>query len=188
MTPLTPAVFAELTPALSPETRALYLPLLIDAAYGQEINTPVRLAAFLAQLLHESAGLRYMHELWGPTQAQLGYEGREDLGNTEPGDGERFRGRGPIQITGRANYKAFGERLGLDLLGHPELAATPRVGFLIAAHFWKLKHLNLLADQGTKAAFVTITRRVNGGINGLEDRLAKWRQARRLLGVTADAS
>jgi putative chitinase len=175
--------FTELTPVLPPAKRAAYLPLLLEAATAAKITTPRRLAAFLAQLLHESAGLRYFEELWGPTPAQLRYEGRLDLGNTHPGDGERFKGHGPIQITGRANHARYGKLIGVDLLANPALAATPKIGFALAAAYWTDKQLNPLADQGTKAAFVTITRRINGGVNGLEDRLARWREARRVLSV-----
>jgi putative chitinase len=176
---MTPEQFAVLAPSLSAAKRAAYLPLLLEAAQAQDIDTPLRLAAFVAQLLHESGELRYFEELWGPTEAQKRYEGRLDLGNTEPGDGYRYRGRGPIQITGRANYRRYG------LEDQPELAATPRVGFQLAAEFWTDKGLNALADRGTKAAFVTITRRVNGGTNGLADRLARYRLARRVLGAGA---
>jgi putative chitinase len=180
---ITPEQFAELTPTLPPAKRAAYLPLLLDAAKRGNINNAQRLAVFLAQLLHESSGLRYFEELWCPTPAQLRYEGRQDLGNTQPGDGERFKGHGPIQITGRANYARYGRMLGVDLVANPELAATPRLGFALAVAYWTDKALNKLADLGTKAAFVTITRRINGGTNGLEDRLARWREARRVLGV-----
>jgi putative chitinase len=182
---MTPEQFAALTPTLSPAKRAAYLPLLEAAARAEEINTPLRMAAFLAQLLHESGELRYFQELWGPTDAQQRYEGRKDLGNTQEGDGFRFRGRGPIQLTGRANYRRFGALLGLPLEEQPELAATPRVGFQIAAAYWRARGCNALADRGTKAAFVTITRRVNGGTNGLQDRLARYRAARRVLGCGA---
>lgn len=95
------------------------------------------------------------------------YEGRKSLGNTQPGDGKRFKGRGPIQLTGRANYQKYGELLKLDLIGNPKQAATPAVGFRIAALFWKLHGLNQLADAGD---FVTITKRINGGLNGLAER------------------
>jgi putative chitinase len=81
-----------------------------------QINTRLRMAAFVAQIGHESGQLIYVRELWGPTPAQSRYEGRKDLGNTVAGDGLRYRGRGLIQVTGRANYKVCGEALGLDLI------------------------------------------------------------------------
>jgi putative chitinase len=180
---ITPEQFAVLTPGLAPAKRAAYLEPLVATARQCDINTPRRFAAYLAQLLHESGGLRYFEEIWGPTPAQERYEGRRDLGNTQPGDGKRYKGRGPIQLTGRANYALYGELLGLPLVEQPELVATPAVGFLVAARFWLEKDCNTLADLGTKAAFVTITRRINGGKNGLEDRLARWARAKRLLGV-----
>ena len=134
-------------------------------------QTMARTAAFLAQLAHESGELRWMEEIWGPTAAQRRYEPPSEvarrLGNTQPGDGFRYKGRGPIQLTGRANYKTFGEALGLDLVANPEQAAQPEVGFLIAALYWQRRGLNDLADQGN---FREITRRINGGFNGLEDR------------------
>lgn len=83
------------------------------------IVTPLRIAAFIAQVDHESGQLRYVREIWGPTAQQAGYEGRADLGNTVKGDGSKYRGRGLIQITGRANYVACGEALGLDLINRP---------------------------------------------------------------------
>ena len=78
-----------------------------------------RVAAFIAQIGHESGQLVYAREIWGPTPAQAKYEGRKDLGNTVPGDGFKYRGRGLIQITGRANYAACGEPLGLDRINQP---------------------------------------------------------------------
>jgi putative chitinase len=137
------------------------------------MDSALRLAHFLAQVTHESGGFRYMEEIWGPTDAQRRYEGRADLGNTKAGDGFRYKGRGPLQLTGRANYRDYGARLGLDLEGNPALAATPEVGLRIALEFWKVKGLNALAD---KDDIVGITRRVNGGSNGLTDRTAKLAQ------------
>lgn len=90
--------------------------------YG--IDTKARQAAFLAQIGHESGRLRYVRELWGPTPAQRRYEGRKDLGNTQPGDGKRFMGRGLIQVTGRANYTTCGQALGLPLLEQPPATGT----------------------------------------------------------------
>lgn len=139
------------------------------AAYGV-MDSPLRLAHFLGQVTHESGGFKFMEEIWGPTPAQRGYEGRSDLGNTQKGDGFRYKGRGPLQLTGRANYREYGRRLGIDLEGSPALAATPAIGLLIALEFWKVKGLNALAD---KDDVVGITRRVNGGSNGLADRKAQ---------------
>ena len=136
------------------------------------------MAAFIAQIGHESGQLQYVREIWGPTAAQLRYEGRADLGNTVTGDGSRYRGRGLIQITGRANYAACGEALGIDLINHPELLEQPQYACLSAAWFWAMKGLNTLADAGE---FNTVTRRINGGLNGLADRLSLWVKAREVL-------
>ena len=99
------------------------------------------------------------------------------------GDGKRFKGRGPIQITGRANYRRFGDLLGTDLVVDPARAALPELAFRIAGLFWSKKGLNELADRATPDAFREITRRINGGFNGLEDRQKFYAVARRVLGV-----
>src|ERR1700704_2715751 len=104
--------------------RADYLPFIQQAMAEFEITSYLRETAFLAQLAHESGELRYMEEL----ASGSAYEGRKDLGNTQPGDGKRYKGRGPIQLPGRANYRAAGKALGYDLEGMPELAARPEVG------------------------------------------------------------
>jgi putative chitinase len=142
------------------------------------INTADRQAAFIAQVAHESGQLRYTRELWGPTPAQRAYEGRADLGNTYPGDGFLYRGRGLIQITGRANYKACGAVLGLDLTLFPELLEQPMYAARSAGWFWKTHGLNELADAGDQ---VKITRRINGGTNGLAERLAFFDIAKRVI-------
>ena len=162
----------------------LFFPHLQAAMEEFEINTPLRAAAFLAQLAHESGQLRFMEEIWGPTAAQRRYEPvttlSKRLGNTQKGDGFRFKGRGPIQLTGRDNYQRFGALLGLDLVGNPATAATPEVAFRIAGLFWKNKGLNQLADQQN---FREITRRINGGFNGLQDRLNFFARAKTVLGT-----
>lgn len=145
------------------------------APYGI-MESPLRLAHFLSQVTHESGGFKYMEEIWGPTAAQRGYEGRADLGNTQKGDGFRYKGRGPLQLTGRANYRDYGQRLEIDLEVNPAIAATPGIGLLIALEFWKVKGLNALAD---KDDVVGITRRVNGGSNGLADRTAQLAKLKR---------
>ena len=128
-----------------------------------EINTLQRQRMFLAQIGHESGELRYVKEL----ASGAAYEGRSDLGNTEPGDGVRYRGRGLIQITGRHNYTQAAAALQLPLIEHPELLETPELAARVSGWFWYRKNLNSLADFGK---FDTITRRINGGLNGKEDR------------------
>lgn len=154
-----------------------YAPHLNQAMKDAGINTPARQNAFIAQLAHESGQFRYMQEL----ASGKAYEGRKDLGNTHPGDGEKYKGRGPIQITGRANYAAAGKALGIDLVNHPELAATPEVGFKTAAWFWNTRHLNNLADKNTADSFSSITKAVNGCANckstHAEERNKFWRAA-----------
>ena len=142
------------------------------AEYG--IDSKFRRCAFLAQTAHESGRFMYVRELWGPTEAQAGYEGRADLGNTRPGDGSKFCGRGLIQVTGRHNYALASEALGLDLLTHPELLEEPENAARSAGWFWKGNGCNELADQ---QLFSAITRRINGGTNGAEDRVALYHRA-----------
>ena len=159
-----------------------WLKPITDAMTEFAINTPARQAAFLAQIGHESGGLMYTRELWGPTPAQVRYEGRKDLGNTQPGDGSKYRGRGFLQITGRTNYAAAGKALHLDLIDHPEILEDPEMVAVSAAWWWKSHGLNELADAGD---FQRITRVINGGTNGLADRLARWGRAKDAMGVMA---
>lgn len=156
----------------------VFVPALNTAMNRHGIVGTARAAAFVAQVGHESGQLRYVREIWGPTAQQLGYEGRADLGNTEKGDGYKYRGRGLIQITGRANYAACGEALGLDLVGQPSLLEYPQHAAMSAAWFWSTRGLNTLADQGE---FVKITRRINGGLTGQDDRQALYEKAMKVL-------
>jgi putative chitinase len=157
---------------------AKLLPYLDDTFTEFEINTAPRQAAFLAQIGHESGGLHWLREIWGPTPTQEKYEGRTDLGNTEAGDGSRYRGRGYIQLTGRANYDRAGTSLALDFVNQPELLETPPAAIRTAAWFWKEHGLNELADD---AKFETITRKINGGLNGYSQRCALWEDAKAVL-------
>lgn len=129
------------------------------------MDSSLRLAHFLAQLIHESGSFRYMEEI----ASGQAYEGRSDLGNTQPGDGKRYKGRGPTQITGRANYRRYGAKIGIDIERHPEIAAFPSIGLHLALEYWKANGLNTLADADN---VLGITKLINGGTNGLADRKA----------------
>jgi len=108
-------------------------------------------------MMHESGALRYMEEIWGPTSYQRRYG--SILGNRGPKDGYRYRGRSPIMLTGRSNYATYGQKLGVDLVGRPDLAATPGIGWKIAARFWLDKGLNGVAERQD---FREVTRLING--------------------------
>lgn len=134
-----------------------------------EIDTPLRVSHFLAQILHESGCFKYSFEIWGPTAAQRDYEGRISLGNNELGDGFKFRGRGWIQLTGRKNYKLASTEFGIDLIANPDLAAQYPLVAMIPGWYWFRNNLNYFADLND---LQTITHKINGGYNGLEDRKA----------------
>jgi putative chitinase len=160
----------------------IFLAPLNAAMEEFEINTPARQAAFLAQIAHESGSLRYVRELASGAAYDTGRLA-ERLGNTpeDDGDGERYRGRGLIQITGTANYSACSAALygnSQHLLDHPELLELPDAACRSAAWFWWSRSLNDLADVGE---FLKITKRINGGTNGLEDRIAHWERAKKVL-------
>ena len=152
--------------------------------YG--INTKKRIAAFLAQVGHESGRLKYTSEIWGPTATQRRYEGRKDLGNIYPGDGSRFRGHGLIQTTGRYNHRRVTQRLRarFPTLGAPDFEAEPtkltlpRWAALSAADYWDMIDGNALADTDQ---FTLLTRRINGGTNGLADRRSLWASMRKVM-------
>lgn len=159
-----------------------------------DITSVTRMRAFLAQIGHETGRLSHMEEIWGPTLAQLEYErnfstawcryiaGRRhrnskafELGNSEPGDGRRYRGRGPIQITGRRNYTLASVALDLNLVEQPDLLTQPDEGARAAGWFWNNAECNELADEGD---FVGITRKINGGLNGQDQRMALFEVAK----------
>ncbi|MGB9088924.1 MAG: glycoside hydrolase family 19 protein [Pseudomonas farsensis] len=162
----------------------VFLSVLNVAMVKWGIVTPLRKRAFLAQVGHESGQLRYVRELGGDQYLAKYDTGglAARLGNTPEadGDGQRYRGRGLIQITGHDNYQRCGEALGLDLLAQPELLERPEHAADSAGWFWHQAWLNSQADKGA-AAFETITRRINGGLNGLDDRLAIYKRAEQVL-------
>ncbi|MES1912871.1 MAG: hypothetical protein MHM6MM_005095, partial [Cercozoa sp. M6MM] len=146
------------------------LQLLQDGSPSEK-EACYRIAAFTGQIGHESGGLRYMEEL----ASGSAYEGREDLGNTQPGDGTRFKGRGLIQLTGRSNYDAF------HMVDTPERLCFPSDGLRAATWFWMRRGLNEYASTGKQDDYDTITRRINGGTNGSADRNERWQKALTLL-------
>ncbi|MFZ7114526.1 MAG: glycoside hydrolase family 19 protein [Bacteroidota bacterium] len=174
----------------------LYYPFLNDAFEKFGIDTSSKQICFLAQVSHESGGLYYTEELASGSQ----YEGRKDLRNINPGDGVKFKGRGLIQITGRHNYEKVSKAMGLDLISNPTLLGAKnsllctteqlRNSLDSACWFWSANGLNELADfifvdKGYKMIynndsdpilkkFIQITRRINGGLNGIEDRIQRF--------------
>lgn len=149
------------------------------------ITTSLRIAHFIAQCAHETMNFRYMRELWGPTPAQKGYEGRSDLGNCIAGDGRKYLGRGIFQCTGRDNYQRYGQRLGIDLACNPDLAAEPDVAMQIACLYWQDKDLSRYADVDNVLA---VSNGINRGNpestrlpNHLAERKARLAKAKRVL-------
>lgn len=156
-----------------------FLSPLNDTLTEFGITSGIRMAAFLAQIAHESGELRYVREL----ATGAAYEGREDLGNTEVGDGVRYKGRGLIQLTGRNNYQDISDFFGIDFLDDPGLLETPEWACRSAGWFWAMKKLNILADHNDEENFILITKRINGGLNGYADRQKYWVRAKHALGV-----
>ena len=174
------------------ENAQLFLPYLNETMNKFNILTPARQLSFLAQVSHESGGLFYTEEL----ASGAAYEGRAVLGNTHPGDGIKFKGRGLIQITGRANYQLLSAALHEDFIAQPTLLGGKNVqqcsptqlryAALSAGWFWQRANLNLLADKinlhhsidtgDNLDYFKKITLHVNGGYNGLADRLHRFTQ------------
>jgi predicted chitinase len=148
---------------------------LADAMKEFEINTPKRRAAFVAQMAQESHELRYFEDLFSDGNAN-----RPGASNMQPADAKAFRPRGPLMIVGRANYKAAGRALKLDLENHPELVLQPEVGFRVAAWYWKSNGLNELADRGDLRG---ITQRIHGDVANLQNRQRYYQQAKQVLGV-----
>ena len=171
--------FSDTMPGMTLARAQELLPEVKATLLECEAVTLARQAAVLAQTGEESDGYRALEEYASGKE----YEGRKDLGNVFAGDGERYKGRGRIQLTGRDNYRKTGLALGLDLEAHPELAGQPDISPRTVGHYWRSHHLNDLADQGTPEAFLAMTKIINGGQNGLADRLLLWAKAKRVLGI-----
>lgn len=169
-----PSVAAELGRAANVHFRTYYI-----------LASGLRLAHFVAQCAHESGGLLYNKEIWGPTAAQCRYEGNAKLGNDQPGDGQRYLGRGPGQLTGRANYRLYGRKLGVDFESHPELLEAWSLGLLAFCAYWDACGLNAWADKDDLRA---VSNGINRGDplsgkapNGWADRQARYATMRTLI-------
>jgi predicted chitinase len=159
---------------LSRSKAEAYLGPMEKAMTKYEITSEMRSRMWLAQCGHESLSLLYFEEI----ASGSAYEGRKDLGNTSPGDGVKYKGRGPIQITGKYNYQKAQDSLGIPLVTKPELAADPfGAAFDISAWWWYANGLNPLADKGD---VVAATKKINGGTNGLDDRQKRYDIAKKL--------
>lgn len=205
---LTGEMLRQIVPGLGDRAGAVAADLTL-AMQEAGISTVVGQAMFIAQLAHESAGFKTMEERGGKTQyTREKYKEKEAddkwydyfffmydkdspsprrrkvaaaLGNTEAGDGAKYHGRGYIQITGRNNYRAAGDALKLDLENNPALAAEPAIAARIAAWFWKTNKLNQLTQADSARNFKELTRRINGGYNGLSDRISYFERAKMVL-------
>jgi putative chitinase len=203
---VTEAQLCAVVPGIAVSKAAEFTNALNAAMQEFSINTPLRQAAFIAQTAHESMGysvfvenLNYSAKTLSATWprrfttdiaggyarkpekiANCAYANRLGNGNETSGDGWRYRGRGVIQVTGRDNYRACGIALGLDLIHSPEVLEQPLTAFRSGAWFWNSRSLNILADKGD---FVGITRKINGGTLGLDDRMKYYRKAKATLGI-----
>ena len=182
-----------------------WLEPLIETFEKYEINTPERQAAFLGQCMHESGNFKYLEEnlnysadrlcaVWpsrfpnaemaapynrNPEKiANKVYSSRMGNGDEDSGEGYAYRGRGVVQLTGKDNYQRCGDALGVDLVGNPDLLKEPKYAMLSAGWFWNKTNLNALADA---ADLETMTKRINGGLNGLNDRLKHIEHAHQVL-------
>lgn len=171
--PVTADELQKISPGL-PRAQAELMAPKVSAAMEQAGITDKReRAAFLAQTAHETDGFRTMEEY----ASGKDYEGRKNLGNTQKGDGERFKGRGLVQLTGRDNYEKAGAAIGVDLANQPELAAQSPYAEQIAAWYWKQNGIGELAREGK---FEKVTRGINGGTNGKESRRDYYDRALKL--------
>jgi putative chitinase len=157
----------------------VFLPYLNRYMERYGISNRMRVCHFLSQIVHESGELRYTRELASGKEYDTGKKARM-LGNTPEadGDGQRYKGRGLIQITGRSNYAAISKATGVDFYNHPEWLELPQWATLSACWFWKSRGLNELAD---KDELTNITKKINGGMNGLQDRLKYLARAKKVI-------
>lgn len=173
--PMTAQQLQQIVPELTPQKAQDIVGPLNDAMREGGMNTPLRQAAFISQVAVESDRFNTYEEYADGTQ----YDGRTDLGNTQPGDGPKYKGRGAIQVTGRYNYEKMSKDLGVDFVDHPELAAEPQYAFKTALWYWGNHDGNAVADGGDIKA---ITEMVNGGDHALDVRTTYYNNALKVLG------
>ena len=178
MVPVDSQTMREVAPTFSGAPAASQAKIIAEAGAvlaatleSYDITNRLRIAHFLGQTCEESAGYRATEEF----ASEREYEGRQDLGNTHRGDGPRYKGRGLLQLTGRANYADYGKALGVDLVNNPTLAAQPALSLKIACEYWKRHNINADCDRDDAQA---VTRKVNGGLNELSDRIAFTQQGK----------
>ena len=188
---LTEEQLKKICPNISETNLKVYTPLLNAAFENYQINTKERIACFLAQIIHESGSFKYVKEI----ASGKAYEGRLNLGNTQAGDGVKFKGRGLIQTTGRSNYRAVSIFLfnDLRLLDNPEILEQPEYALESACYYWKTRELNLICDKPdnwviihkdkSRDKFQLLTIKINGGLNGYSDRLHHYKLAKEVLGI-----
>lgn len=168
-------------PYSSAQDRVKHLASLTESMDEAGINTPMRMAIFIAQVCHESGSLRYTKEI----ASGKAYEGRKDLGNVTPGDGMRYKGRGLIQLTGRSNYLQFSKAADMDFISRPELLESPPWAAYAASWFWHVKNLNATVDRLKEPEDILLatTRVINGGKKGLADRRLNFYRAMSVFGA-----
>lgn len=171
---LTEEILSKIYPQSTKQNRLKYVDYLNEFISFYHIDQPIKLQMFLAQTGHESAQLRHSEEL----ASGEAYEGRKDLGNIEVGDGKKYKGRGLIQLTGRDNYQKLSDAFGVDFINHPELLKEPEWAVRSACWFWESKNLNSISFYGD---FKKVTKIINGGYNGLEDRLRLYELAKQYI-------
>ncbi len=186
---LTPSILLKAT-GCSTTNSVVFAPLLQEVFEIYEINTVNRVADFLSQVSHESGSFRWLKEIWGPTTAQRSYEGRTNLGNIQLGDGKRYLGRGPLQVTGRANYASLRDKLRArlgdivpDFEENPVALEDPKWGLYAAGEYWHSRNCNAASDMQDIEA---LTKKINGGLNGLADRKLRRMQAINALTTKAE--
>lgn len=176
---ITQTQLAGMMPSANAKTIELYYPHFVNLMPIYSIGLAIEMAHFFAQIGHESGDLLYSQEI----ASGDAYEGRRGLGNTQPGDGPRFKGRGFIQLTGRFNYMDFGHAKGRDFVTDPNpklIATDPELCVEVSCWFWRVNGLNDLAKLDNLTA---VTKRINGGLNGLQDRSMRLVRCKKILGL-----